>query len=191
MIFGQLLTSSNYDDDQKKTTGGRNGYGAKLANIFSTKFVLETGDAKSNKYYRQVFKNNMQVTEEPTITENAKGQDFTCVTFYPDLKKFKMNGLDEDTVSLFTKRAYDMAGVSDPKVKVYINNKRIEIKNFSEYCDLYLTNDENKDLPKIVEQKNERWEIVASLSDGQFQQVSFVNSISTIKGGTHVSYIVD
>jgi len=36
MIFGHLLTSSNYEDDEKKVTGGRNGYGAKLANIFST-----------------------------------------------------------------------------------------------------------------------------------------------------------
>ena len=54
-----------------------------------------------------------------------------------------------------------------------------------------MKNEENKELPKIVEQKNERWEIIASLSDGQFQQVSFVNSISTIKGGTHVAYITD
>ena len=46
MIFGHLLTSSNYDDDEKKTTGGRNGYGAKLCNIFSTKFTIETADKK-------------------------------------------------------------------------------------------------------------------------------------------------
>jgi DNA topoisomerase-2 len=26
MIFGNLLTSSNYDDNEKRTTGGRNGY---------------------------------------------------------------------------------------------------------------------------------------------------------------------
>jgi DNA topoisomerase-2 len=45
MIFGQLLTSSNYDDQEKKVTGGRNGFGAKLANIFSTKFVVETADS--------------------------------------------------------------------------------------------------------------------------------------------------
>ncbi|XRA97708.1 DNA topoisomerase 2 [Pycnococcus provasolii] len=44
LIFGHLLTSSNYDDSEKKTTGGRNGYGAKLANIFSTEFVVETAD---------------------------------------------------------------------------------------------------------------------------------------------------
>ena len=46
MIFGQLLTSSNYDDDEKKVTGGRNGYGAKLVNIFSTEFTIETADSK-------------------------------------------------------------------------------------------------------------------------------------------------
>ena len=65
MIFGQLLTSSNYDDNQKKVTGGRNGFGAKLANIFSTKFIIETADSKAGKTYRQVFKNNMGSKEEP------------------------------------------------------------------------------------------------------------------------------
>jgi DNA topoisomerase II len=59
------LTSSNYDDQQKKVTGGRNGFGAKLANIFSTKFIIETADSKANKCYRQVFKNNMGSKEEP------------------------------------------------------------------------------------------------------------------------------
>ena len=50
MIFGHLLTSSNYDDSVKKVTGGRNGYGAKLTNIFSKKFTIETAEAKSKKY---------------------------------------------------------------------------------------------------------------------------------------------
>lgn len=54
LIFGHLLTSSNYDDTVKKTTGGRNGYGAKLTNIFSTEFVIETADGKRQKKYKQV-----------------------------------------------------------------------------------------------------------------------------------------
>jgi DNA topoisomerase-2 len=54
LIFGHLLTSSNYDDTMKKTTGGRNGYGAKLTNIFSTEFVIETADGKRKKKYKQV-----------------------------------------------------------------------------------------------------------------------------------------
>lgn len=35
------------------------------------------------------------------------------------------------------------------------------------------------------------WEICVSATDGQFQQVSFVNSICTSKGGTHVDYLVN
>lgn len=57
-----VLTSSNYNDNEKKTTGGRNGYGAKLANIFSTEFTIETADGlRSGKKYKQTFTNNMQV----------------------------------------------------------------------------------------------------------------------------------
>lgn len=58
MIFGHLLTSSNYDDSEKKTTGGRNGYGAKLANIFSTEFTIETADGNRLRRYKQVDTNS-------------------------------------------------------------------------------------------------------------------------------------
>ena len=51
LVFGHLLTSSNYDDKQKKVTGGRNGYGAKLTNIFSKRFTVETQDSKKKKHY--------------------------------------------------------------------------------------------------------------------------------------------
>lgn len=57
LIFGHLLTSSNYNDNEKKMTGGRNGYGAKLCNIFSTEFIVETACSASGKKYKQVKKN--------------------------------------------------------------------------------------------------------------------------------------
>ena len=59
LIFGHLLTSSNYDDNEKKVTGGRNGYGAKLCNIFSTEFIVETGDAKTGLKFKQVSENGL------------------------------------------------------------------------------------------------------------------------------------
>jgi len=46
MIFGHLLTNNNYNDEEKKTIGGQNDYGAKLANIFSTKFSIEIIDGR-------------------------------------------------------------------------------------------------------------------------------------------------
>jgi DNA topoisomerase-2 len=52
LIFAHLLTSSNYDDSIKKVTGGRNGFGAKLTNIFSKKFEIECADSKNKKLYK-------------------------------------------------------------------------------------------------------------------------------------------
>ena len=72
-------------------------------------------------------------------------------------------------VSLMTKRVYDLAGVTPASVSVRLNGKKIDIKNFLTYVDLYLKNDETKQLPKIIEKDpNPRWEVIASLSDGSF-----------------------
>uniref|UniRef100_A0A3Q2YG68 Histidine kinase/HSP90-like ATPase domain-containing protein n=1 Tax=Hippocampus comes TaxID=109280 RepID=A0A3Q2YG68_HIPCM len=84
LIFGHLLTSSNYDDDEKKVTGGRNGYGAKLCNIFSTKFTVETACKEYRHSFKQTWQNNMSKTSEPKL-KFFDGDDFTCVTFQPDL----------------------------------------------------------------------------------------------------------
>ena len=46
-------------------------------------------------------------------------------------------------------------------------------------------------LPVIYQKLNERWEIAISLSEGQFEQISFVNSIATTRGGTHVNTVAD
>lgn len=136
LIFGHLLTSSNYDDTEQKVTGGRNGYGAKLCNIFSKKFVVETSSKENKKCFKQTWVNNMTKTTEPKINPNS-GEDFTCVTFEPDLERFGMTELDEDTVSLFERRAYDIAA-SSRGVKVFLNGQRIPIKTFKDYVDLYL-----------------------------------------------------
>jgi DNA topoisomerase-2 len=71
LIFGHLLTSSNYDDSIKKVTGGRNGFGAKLANIFSKRFTLETADKK--KSFKMVWLDNMHRHEEAVIGEAKAG----------------------------------------------------------------------------------------------------------------------
>ena len=131
MIFGHLLTSSNYDDDQKKLTGGRNGYGAKLANIYSLEFVVETADRNTLKKYKQVFTNNMSTKGTPKITDNKKGDEWTKITFKPDLARFGMDVIDDDTEALLMKRVYDMAGtVRD--CKVFLNDERLKIKGFKQ-----------------------------------------------------------
>eukprot|EP00929_Paragymnodinium_shiwhaense_P044865 TRINITY_DN22_c0_g2_i1.p1 TRINITY_DN22_c0_g2~~TRINITY_DN22_c0_g2_i1.p1 ORF type:complete len:1234 (-),score=417.26 TRINITY_DN22_c0_g2_i1:319-4020(-) len=187
MVFGHLLTSDNYDDSEEKVTGGRNGYGAKLTNIFSTKFEIECGDGQRKQKYNQTWENNMGTKNKPKLTKFS-GKDYTRVTFYPDLPKFGMSRLEGDIVALMKKRVVDLAGSTTKKCSVFLNDVQIPITEFKDYVELYFTAD---DQPKIYEKVADRWEYVISLSEGQFQQVSFVNSINTTKGGTHVMHVAD
>lgn len=200
MIFGHLLTSSNYDDDEQKITGGRNGFGAKLCNVFSTQFQLETADSKSGKKYHQTWSQNMSNMEKAKITSH-KGEDYTKVTFYPDFRKFGMDEMDEDFEALVKRRVYDMAGTCKD-VKASLNGERIKIRTFKKYMEMYTkaitaeTAPSEDVAPKetqviLTDNPNERWEIGFAVSDGSFQQVSFVNSIATTSGGTHVNYVAD
>ncbi|XP_028375125.1 DNA topoisomerase 2-alpha isoform X2 [Phyllostomus discolor] len=192
LIFGQLLTSSNYDDDEKKVTGGRNGYGAKLCNIFSTKFTVETASREYKKMFKQTWRDNMGRAGEMEL-KPFNGEDYTCITFQPDLSKFKMQSLDKDIVALMVRRAYDIAG-STKDVKVFLNGNRLPVKGFRSYVDMYLKDkvDETGNPLKVIhEQVNHRWEVCLTMSEKGFQQISFVNSIATSKGGRHVDYIAD
>uniref|UniRef100_A0A7N6AI61 DNA topoisomerase 2 n=1 Tax=Anabas testudineus TaxID=64144 RepID=A0A7N6AI61_ANATE len=192
LIFGQLLTSSNYDDDEKKVTGGRNGYGAKLCNIFSTKFTVETACKDSKKTFKQTWFNNMGRAGDVSL-KPFDGEEYTCITFRPDLPKFKMTILDKDTVALMTRRAYDIAG-STKGVRVFFNGKKLPVTGFRSYVDMYVKDkvDEiGQPLTVIHETVNERWEVCLTMSEKGFQQVSFVNSIATTKGGRHIDYVAD
>lgn len=187
LIFGHLLTSANYDMSEKKLTGGKNGYGAKLANIFSTWFYVETVDGERGKKYCQEFANNMRTIGKPKIT-SSKVKPYVLVEFIPDYSRFKLKGLTEDIVKVFKKRVYDLsATVQD--VTIYLNDKKLPIKNFEKYVELYIGSSK-KETPRVFEVVNERWEIGACTSPtGSFQHISFVNGIWTYKGGKHVDYI--
>ncbi|KAJ1884646.1 DNA topoisomerase 2, partial [Kickxella alabastrina] len=197
LIFGHLLTSSNYNDNEEKITGGRNGYGAKLCNIFSKEFTVETTDMTAQKKYVQTFNDNMTKIGKPKITKYALKKEYTKITFCPDYAKFGMTHLDDDAVALITKRAYDLAGCVEG-VKVFLNGEIIALKNFKSYVELYLKPPVSADDPippkpqEIVYKRfSDRWEVAFAVSEGQFNQVSFANAINTIRGGTHVNYIAD
>ena len=187
LIFGCLLTSTNYDETQEKVTGGKNGFGAKLANIYSTKFIVETVDRHRKKYFRQEFRDNMSQKSEPIIKKYTD-KPWTKITFYPEFSRFGMTEMEDDIFALFEKRAYDVAAWTDSSVKVYFNDKLIDIENFEDYSKLYLADTKKR----VYEKVNDKWEIIATHNDNEvFEQVSFVNGINTIRGGKHVDYIVD
>jgi DNA topoisomerase II len=214
MIFGELLTSGNYDKSEEKITGGKNGYGAKLTNIYSTYFKVETIDRHRKLKYEQEFKNNLDIKEKPVITKYKK-EPYTQISFIPDYKKFGMETISDDMMSLIKKRAYDIVATTNGKVEVSFNGEKISVKDFKSYMSLYIdksessnisvnvsesndiedaneTNDEEEDANLFVHQViNDRWMVGACLTPTfGFKQVSFVNGINTTRGGKQVDYII-
>ena len=69
----------------------------------------------------------MSYRSEPDIRTNSKKEEFTKITFKPDLARFHMTTIDNDFEALLKKRVHDLAGCCRG-VKVYLNNERIKIK---------------------------------------------------------------
>ena len=189
LIFGELLTSSNYNDDEIKTVGGVNGLGIKLANIFSKEFSIETVDHIRKKIYKQTFKDNLTIKETPEIKCCYK-KPYTRISFLPDYEKFGLKELSDDIYDLFKRRVYDVSACTDSAVNVFLNDVKINIKDFEKYAELFL--DSKTIQPRFYESPNERWEVVVAVSTtGTHEQMSFVNGINTIRGGKHVEYLTN
>jgi DNA topoisomerase-2 len=189
LIFGHLRTSTNYNKDEKKIVGGKNGFGFKLVLIWSTYGSVETVDHIRGLKYRQEFKNNLDEICKPSITK-CKNKPYTKITFKPDYKRLGIAGLTPDLIALLRKRVYDIAAVTDKNLKVKYNSALVPIKNFQQYIDLYIGNKDAS--PRVYEDNGQRWEYAAALTPtNEFQQVSFVNGIHTAKGGKHVEYILN
>ena len=186
LIFGNLLSSSNYDDSKKRTTGGLNGLGAKLTNIYSSEFIIET--VSSGKKYIQVFKDNMSVIEKPTIT-NCKLKDYTKITFTPDFSKFKLKNLsDHSTIDILRKRVFDISAITPKHVSLYFNSEKIKCKDFSEYISYYIGS--KTEAPRVYYESG-RWQVgVALAPSDSFKHVSFVNGLATNDGGSHIDHTI-
>lgn len=190
MIFGELLTSSNYDDTEERTTGGKNGLGSKLCNVFASKFIVEVDDAKRGKRFKQEWTDNMLNVGKAEVTKlPVKTKSSVKITFYPDFKRFGIEDLSNDHEFLFHRRTIDIAGTSNNKLKVYFNDEKIEVNNFKSYIELYYPEQSNE---LYYDANNERWTVgVIYKPDSGGETVSFVNGISTYRGGSHCAHVID
>ncbi len=176
-VFSNLRAGSNFNDDEDQQLIGTNGVGSTLTNVLSTSFKIESADGK--KLFRQEFTEGMRKRSDPKVREHDK--HYTRITFTPDYAFFKLNGLDEDHKLRIIKKVVD-AAATNPKVKFYINSERVLTRGFDDYIAMY---DED-----YVYDETEDWKVGVTKSDG-FEQISFVNSVETYQGGTHVTYAIN
>jgi DNA topoisomerase-2 len=180
VIFGNLMSGSNYDDTEERTVAGTNGLGAKLSNVFSKEFIVSSCDGKN--HFLQVFSSNMRERTKAVINKSTKNH--TEIKYTPDLEKFGIEKIDEDHLKMIEKRIYDIAACNTG-LKIYFNGNPINIKSFDDYIKLYTEEFfcESK--------KDNTWSLGIALSQNGFQQVSFANTTETYDGGTHVDYVMN
>ena len=161
MIFGHLRTSTNYDKTQKKIVGGKNGFGFKLVLIWSTYGRVETVDHVRGLKYVQEFHNNLTQIDPPKITK-VKSKPYTKVTFRPDYTRMGIDGLNPFMLELFRKRVYDIAAVTDKKIKVKLDSNIVPIKDFQQYVSMYIG--EKDETARLYERGDDRWEYAVCLT---------------------------
>ncbi|CAM9541852.1 unnamed protein product [Chrysoparadoxa australica] len=186
LVFGHLLTGSNFNDSEGRLTGGRHGYGAKLTNIFSSEFTVEILDSKRGLLLQQTWSNNMTEVRPPVVTAldtpaaSPPLKDYTKITFMPDLKRLLGNedaGFGSGNILMLEKRVLDVAACIAP-VKVFLNDQAVPIHSFREYMDMHVTSEslEGRTEPHhelLCSRVNKRWLVGVELAEiGQFEQVS-------------------
>ena len=186
MIFGELLTSTNYNKDEKKLVGGKNGYGVKLVNIFAKEMKVIVHDKARKLLYQQTFADNMTKIGKPEVTTPKKKPDVLSVGigWKPDFARFGMTEITEGMRRLIERRVWDLAMTLGKDVKVTFNGELVKCRSLADYAKAFGCE------TVVAESPNDRWNIVVSDSpvDKQFS-MSFVNGIWTSKGGTHVDAV--
>ncbi len=186
LTFGHLLTSTNYDDKTDRVVGGRNGYGAKLANVYSKLFSVSIKDPVNKKKYSQSWENNMTKCNKPKITSHTASTSSVSITFVPDWVRFGMKKMDNDIFKIIEKRVWDAAFCTSSNCKVSFQGSEIKSPTPEQYMRMLVPDADN-----IVTVVNPRWTVCVAPSDAGFQQVSFVNGICTTRGGTHVDSVAN
>jgi DNA topoisomerase-2 len=185
LVFGHLLTSTNYDDSQKRIVGGRNGYGAKLANIYSTEFSIAIKDHETKQTYTQKWSKNMTVCDPPKIKKHSGATSSVSITFTPEWKRFGMSKMDDTVYKIFQKRVWDANICTTQNCKVKFNGDVLPKQNFEAYAKMH------EGVQEVASVSGDRWSVCIGPSENGLEQVSFVNGICTMKGGTHVDHVAN
>ena len=188
MIFGELLTSTNYDKTEKKLVGGKNGYGVKLVNIFSKKLVLTVVDGVRGLKYIQTFEDNMSKVGVPSV-KACKTKPYVEIEWTPDFNRFGWStpAIPAGILQVIQRRVFDLAMTVGKEVKVTWCGTHIKFRDLATYAAWYLP----KDALVVTDVPHLGWQIAAADSPtDKFFSVSFVNGIWT-RSGKHVDEITN
>lgn len=196
MIFGSLLSSSNYGDDREGA--GMNGLGAKLTNLFSSEFRVSVDNAVDGLSYSQKWKNNMAKVGKPKIKPYEGKTSKVTVSYTVDFERFGMNeGYSEDFINFLKTQTIAIGTCANTIVS--FNDEVFDVRDIEDLAKMYFDvetdnkirfsqekekkgNSKFKALPEI--------EMIVVDSPNNAHHLSFVNGIFTPNGGVHLDQAI-
>lgn len=177
MIFGELRSGSNFDDEASSTSTGQNGEGSTLTNIFSKSFTVDTADGKNR--FLCTYHDNMTHKDKPEVTKSK--QSYTKITYLPDYERLAIT-LDDEHFKMLVRRTYEIAA-TNAHINITLNGKPLKFKSFKDYAAMFSDT--------RVDFGTDRFQVSVFHSKEGFQQLSFINSTNVRQGGTHVDYVMN
>jgi DNA topoisomerase-2 len=184
ILFGRLRTTTNKSDGAKRFFISKNGYGAKLINIFSKKFEVVCSDPDRKKIYKGTWANNMtQFLGEDVIDTDGKNEPFVSIRYTMDFGRFDYPGITDDMLSIFIAYAYSASFTCN--TPVVFNNMPIHMTSFQDYVKMFLDIDTTKFLTYYDTKEGYEFFVVDTTSD---IQIGFVNGVM-VNYGVHMDAI--
>ena len=178
-LFSRFHSSSNLiDEDKPPYTGGRNGKGAKITNVWSTYFEVQTYDETRQLFFEQIWTNNMGETKGPKVTKKKMKKGFVQITFIPDWKRFEMP--EKCTLEMqksLESCVWGCTACTNPKVKISFNDFQFPTTSFLQFAQMFQKDGDGIAYDVVLESKSN-----ASATSTTKKSV-------TAKGYDHENYI--
>lgn len=189
-LFGQLRSSSNFDDSEERDVVGTNGVGSALTNVWSKQYEITSADGK--KQYHRTWSNNMEINNDLKIS--VTNEHFTETKFLLDYDRFEDNDetfITEDFISIIEKRCIDAAAANLGLTTIFeyieegktIRKMEWQFKSFEEYIELYSDFIDRDNAISFKDKQKQVW----VYPDGGLN-IGFVNGAECSKG-THIKAI--
>ena len=189
IIFGKLRSSSNYDPTVVRMGCGRNGFGAKLTNIFSKAFIVTIGDPKNRKKYTGTWSENMAQGVDPDvkIEHYVSTEGFVEIAWHLDFDRFKLPEYPDEAFYLFARYAADFSLTC--KIPVSFNGINMNFSNISDYAKLYWSEEECEDSVYHCEWPSASKEHPNGILPTGFKPATLMKQVSSALKAEHIPIV--
>lgn len=189
VFFGEMHAGTNFENDDKRKTSGRNGMGGKAIVIFSKEVIIDHANPEQKKRFVQNYRENGTDRDEPTITAYKNKTGYTSISFLPDYAYFGYPNMDDDLFSLLKRYVYEASMITG--LPVTLNEKKIVVKDLPKYVRLFYPNAKDNCMISFKAPNGDECVLIEKGMtdrdvDDDISQVSWINGINTRDGGIHV-----